>query len=139
MDKRSSEAAYLLVGVGMRDAGGRGIEPLTLIILDKMKTKYKNFLSSRSGPSAYAFKPWIIIRTGRIIAIFVVQTSNYSNMSKFIILHKSQCKQTIYLNSDYIVRFEWTGNQTMVYMTQNDTSLYGVSETPEEIMEMLAD
>lgn len=27
-DKRSSEAAYLLVGVGMRDAGGRGIEPL---------------------------------------------------------------------------------------------------------------
>ena len=60
-------------------------------------------------------------------------------MSKFIVLHKSKCKQTIYLNPDYIVRFERDINQTLVHMTQNDDRVYGVSETPEEIMEMLAD
>lgn len=54
-------------------------------------------------------------------------------------LHKSKCKQAIYLNSDYIVRFERDVNQTLVHMTQNDDRVYGVSETPEEIMEMLAD
>ncbi len=54
-------------------------------------------------------------------------------------LHKSKCKQTIYLNPDYIVRFERDVNQTLVYMTQNDDRVYGVSETPEEIIEMLTD
>lgn len=60
-------------------------------------------------------------------------------MSKFLVLHKSKCKQTIYLNPDYIVRFERDVNQTLVYMTQNDDRVYGVSETPEEIIEMLTD
>lgn len=82
----------------------------------QLKHKHKNFLSSRSGPSAYAVKPWIIIRTGRIIAIFAAQTSNNSNMSKFLTLHKFNSDTIYYVNADSISYLYTSGNKTIIYL-----------------------
>lgn len=60
-------------------------------------------------------------------------------MSKFIEVNLAESKRKIYLNILYIEKFEKHLNYTHIFTTGNNASMYEVSETPEEIMEMLAD
>lgn len=63
-------------------------------------------------PVRLRFKP----RTGRIIAIFAAQTSNNSNMSKFLTLHKFNSDTIYYVNADSISCLYTSGNKTIIYL-----------------------
>lgn len=78
-------------------------------------------------------RPPAYLSLGRAgIAIFAVSILNYSNMSKFIILHLSSGNKPVYINVEQIAYFHAIEKCTKVMISGKDAGL-NITESVDEI------
>ena len=78
-------------------------------------------------------RPPTLLSPGRAgIAIFAVSILNYSNMSKFIILHLSSGNKPVYINVEQIAYFHAIEKCTKVMISGKDAGL-NITESVDEI------
>lgn len=85
-----------------------------------------------SFPPEVARPPTLLSLGQAGIAIFAVSILNYSNMSKFIILHLNSGNKPIYVNVEQITHFFALDKGTKVMISGKDTGL-NITESVDEI------